>query len=90
MAYRSNHKVFKSGWSEEYGQDLGDFLNDPAWDIDDAPRHVEAIQNRCYGTLGRLIALLVDKGVITPKEAAEVSDIEYDLERTFKVKLDQK
>lgn len=79
------YKVYQTKWDDGWGQDLGTFLNDPVPDLStdwERPgRNIEAIQHRCFGTLGRLMAKLVEKGLLSVEEILEISDIESDKNR---------
>lgn len=91
MSYTSKHKVFRTRFKEDWGQDLGDFLNDPEPEVsggygEGPSRCIEAVQGRAWKTLGNLLALLVDKGVITLKEAFQVTDIDWDVENRITVR----
>lgn len=86
------HKVitrnFKGEWGNRWGQDLGQFLNDPKSNLnryDDVPTNIEAVQGRLYGTLGRLMAKLVEKGVLSVDEVLEISDINWEKNKQYKV-----
>lgn len=78
-------RAFNKGFADHCGRDLAEFLTDPRLSLrsgmygEDVSDHIEDKLMRCFATQGRLIALLVEKNLITIEDGLEVTDITGDV-----------
>ena len=74
-------RAFRKDWKDHFGNPLEDFFNDPRPKmIDDGygdgeSNHIEDRIERCFANQGRLIALLIEKGLFTVEDGLEVTQI---------------
>lgn len=85
----SKYRVFKD--EETWGRDLEDFLHDPTPRLyvgyNEGPgRNIEAVQDRCWASLARLLALLAEKGIVSIEEALKVVDVDSHSMHSYEIK----